>query len=42
LTAHSDTRLTGIVSLLQPLLLRRAKKAIRKGVLKELQQKYCQ
>ena len=42
LTAHSDTNITGLYSFIKPILMHRAKKAIRKGVLKELQDKYCQ
>lgn len=42
LMSHADTNVTGFYSLIEPIMLRRAKKAIRKGVLKELQEKYCQ
>lgn len=39
---HSDTRFTGLLSLVEPFLLRRAKKARKKGVMKELIEHYCQ
>jgi len=37
----SDTRFTGILALLEKYLLRRAKKARKKGVYKALHEKYC-
>jgi quercetin dioxygenase-like cupin family protein len=41
LMEHSDSRFTGFLSLIDPILLRRAKKARRKGVMDELLKKYC-
>ena len=38
----SDTRLTGFLSLITPFLLRRAKRARKKGIQKMLLEKYCQ
>jgi len=38
---HSDTRFTGPIGLIQPLLLHQAKRARKKGVLKALLEKYC-
>lgn len=38
---HSDTRFTGFLSLIQPFLLRRAKRARKKGVMNELMDRYC-
>jgi mannose-6-phosphate isomerase-like protein (cupin superfamily) len=37
----SDTRAKGLLGLIVPLLMMRAKKAERKGVLKELTERYC-
>ena len=37
----SDTRAKGLLGLMVPLLMMRAKKAERKGVLKELTERYC-
>lgn len=42
LMQHSDTRFTGLLRLIEPFLLRRARKAKKKGVLDALRQKYCQ
>ncbi|HET7898413.1 MAG TPA: cupin domain-containing protein [Flavisolibacter sp.] len=42
LLEHSDTRFTGFIGLIQPLLLRRAKSARKRGVMKELMEHYCQ
>lgn len=37
----SNTRLTGFLALITPFLLRRAKRARKKGILQELENKYC-
>lgn len=42
LIEHTDTRLTGFFSLIEPILFRKARKARKKGVLDELKEKYCQ
>ncbi|HET6996544.1 MAG TPA: cupin domain-containing protein [Chitinophagaceae bacterium] len=42
LMEHADSRFTGFLALIEPFILRRAKKARKKGVMKELLQKYCQ
>jgi quercetin dioxygenase-like cupin family protein len=42
LLEHSDTRFTGFLGLIEPIILRRAKKARDKGILKELVDQYCQ
>jgi quercetin dioxygenase-like cupin family protein len=39
---HSDTRFPGFLSLIEPFLLRRARKARKRGVMKELIEQYCQ
>jgi quercetin dioxygenase-like cupin family protein len=41
LVDHSDTRFTGLLALAEPFLLRRAKKARKKGTLSQLMAKYC-
>jgi quercetin dioxygenase-like cupin family protein len=41
LLEHSDSRFTGFLRLIEPFLLRRAKKARKKGVMKELLERYC-
>jgi len=41
LIEHSNSRFTGFLSLIEPLLLWRAKKARKKGVLNELLEQYC-
>jgi len=41
LLEHSDSRFTGFLGLIEPLLLRRAERARKKGVLKELMERYC-
>jgi quercetin dioxygenase-like cupin family protein len=41
LLEHSDSRFTGFLSLIEPLLLWRARKARKKGVMKELTERYC-
>lgn len=38
---HADSRMTGLLSMVEPLLRYRAKKARRKGVLEALKKKYC-
>jgi quercetin dioxygenase-like cupin family protein len=42
LMEHADSRFTGFLSLIEPLLLRRARKAKKRGVLKKLLEQYCQ
>jgi quercetin dioxygenase-like cupin family protein len=42
LLEHSDSRFPGFLSLIEPILLRRAKKAREKGVLNDLIRQYCQ
>jgi len=41
LLEHSDSRFTGFLRLIEPLLLSRARRARKKGVLKELIARYC-
>jgi quercetin dioxygenase-like cupin family protein len=41
LLEHSDTRFRGLLRLVEPLLLRYARKARKKGVTKELIERYC-
>src|SRR6188768_1570122 len=41
LIEHSDSRFTGFLSLIEPLLLWRAKRARKKGVLNKLLEQYC-
>lgn len=41
LMEHADSRFTGFLSLIEPVLLRRAKKARQKGVLEKLIDQYC-
>jgi hypothetical protein len=38
---HSDTRFVGMLALIEPFLLRQARKARRRGVMKELIEQYC-
>jgi quercetin dioxygenase-like cupin family protein len=42
LMEHSDTRFTGFLALIEPFLLWKARKARKKGVMDELQNRYCQ
>lgn len=42
LMEHADSRFTGFLGLIEPFLLRRAKKARRRGVLDGLIEQYCQ
>ena len=42
LMEHADSRFTGFLSLIEPVLLRRARKARKKGVMEELLNRYCQ
>ena len=42
LMEHADSRFTGFLSLVEPFLLRRARKARARGVMKELLEQYCQ
>jgi hypothetical protein len=39
---HADSRFTGFLALIQPFILKRARKAREKGVMKDLLAKYCQ
>jgi quercetin dioxygenase-like cupin family protein len=41
LMEHSDSRFTGFLALIQPFLLRKARKARKKGILDQLRQQYC-
>jgi quercetin dioxygenase-like cupin family protein len=41
LLEHSDSRFTGFLKLIEPILLWRARKARKKGVMQELIAKYC-
>jgi len=41
LMEHADSRFTGFLGLIEPFLLRRAKKARRRGVLASLIEQYC-
>jgi len=41
LMEHADSRFTGFLGLIEPFLLRRAKKARRRGVLEGLIKQYC-
>jgi quercetin dioxygenase-like cupin family protein len=41
LLEHSDTRFTGFLGLIEPVLLWRARKARKKGVMQQLIAKYC-
>jgi quercetin dioxygenase-like cupin family protein len=41
LMEHADSRFTGFLALIQPFILKRAKKAREKGVMKDLLEKYC-
>lgn len=41
LMEHADSRFTGFLGLIEPFLLRRAKKARRRGVLNGLIERYC-
>lgn len=38
---HADSRFTGFLSVVEAILLRRARRARKKGVLDELRKKYC-
>lgn len=42
LMEHADSRFTGFLSLIEPFLLRRARKARERGVMQELIEQYCQ
>lgn len=42
LMEHADSRFTGFLALIEPVLLRRARKARKKGVMEELLNRYCQ
>lgn len=42
LMEHADSRFTGFLALVEPFILRRAKKARKKGVLNDLIRQYCQ
>ena len=41
LMKHSDTRFPGFLSLIQPFLLRRTRKARSRSVMQELPEQYC-
>jgi quercetin dioxygenase-like cupin family protein len=41
LLEHSDTRFTGLLRLIEPVVLRHARKARKKGVMKQLIERYC-
>ncbi|MHA4847400.1 cupin domain-containing protein [Flavitalea antarctica] len=41
LLEHSDSRFTGFIGIIEPFLLRRARKARKRGVMKELIERYC-
>jgi quercetin dioxygenase-like cupin family protein len=41
LLEHSDTRFAGLLGLIEPLLLGRARRARKGGVMKELMERYC-
>lgn len=41
LMEHADSRFTGFLGLIEPFLLRRARKARKRGVLKALIEQYC-
>ncbi|QEC69292.1 cupin domain-containing protein [Panacibacter ginsenosidivorans] len=41
LMEHADSRFTGFLALIEPILLRRAVRARKKGVMNALREKYC-
>lgn len=38
---HTDTRLTGFLSLIEPFILRRARRATKRGIKQQLIEQYC-